>query len=256
MTIPSLASTSLTSRNLPADRYHIGVRLGSIGLWVVILVALYAVVAYVLRLVLGETFGGIYLILLEGRHVRQRHEVLGETFGGIYLIPIIVALFLSQPVSRWAEGLLMQRWPSGRAVRLEDGALTLVEKSGPVRFDLSSGKANFWRWHFVVKNRRSGRVSNGDQVCALRLVQGEAVVSLYAFVNKKNVEALFARYPFFELQRATDPEKRPLGGREAVFFAAEQTRWESGAELDPADFEALLNHLAAYLPEFKSNTSS
>jgi hypothetical protein len=232
MTIPSLASTSLTSRNLPADRYHIGVRLGSIGLWVVILVALYAVFAYVLRL------------------------VLGETFGGIYLIPIIVALFLSQPVSRWAEGLLMQRWPSGRAVRLEDGALTLVEKSGPVRFDLSSGKANFWRWHFVVKNRRSGRVSNGDQVCALRLVQGEAVVSLYAFVNKKNVEALFARYPFFELQRATDPEKRPLGGREAVFFAAEQTRWESGAELDPADFEALLNHLAAYLPEFKSNTSS
>jgi hypothetical protein len=39
-------------------------------------------------------------------------------------------------------------------------------------------------------------------------------------------------------------------------MAAEHARWESGAELDPADFEAVVGHLGAYLPDFPRSTQS
>ena len=39
-------------------------------------------------------------------------------------------------------------------------------------------------------------------------------------------------------------------------MAAEHTRWEEGAELEPADFEALITHLAANLPDFARSAQS
>ncbi len=220
------------TRELPADPYHGGVRFGALMFWFFITAALYMSLAYLAGLIFPDLGVGWALIA-----------------AGV--------LIVSQPLARWGERQLIRRWPSGRAVRLASGALEMREKADATRFDLAAERVNFWRWYFVVKGRRGGgRVSNGDHVCALRLVQGERVTSLYAFVPKANAEALLARYAFYNLQRPTAQTKAQLGGRDAVYLAAEQARWELGAELTPDDFSAALDHLAAHLPDFKSAPSS
>ncbi|MBI4769020.1 MAG: hypothetical protein HY784_01050 [Chloroflexi bacterium] len=167
------------------------------------------------------------------------------------------AVFLAQPLAYLGEKKLVALWPSGRALELEAGALSLREKSGTVRVDLSpAGKVNFWRWRFVVRGRQGGRVPNGHHCFAIHLVQNDASFSLYAFLSPKQADALAARYAFYELRRATEAGKRTLSGREAVYVAAKKKRWEAGAELDPADFETLLAHLAAHVAEFAATSAS
>jgi hypothetical protein len=177
---------------------------------------------------------------------------------GAWLPLLLGALLLSQPLARAAERQLVRIWPSGRAIALDSGTLILREKSAAYQFDLNGGAVNYWRWYFKVTNRRSGRVSNGDLVCALRLVQGEREANLYAFIPKKQADSFLARYTFYELKplSETTKGKMTLGGHDAVYRAAEKSRWELGAELEPLDFDAVLNHLAAHLPNFKTNSSS
>ncbi|MGH2521117.1 MAG: hypothetical protein ACRDH2_01325 [Anaerolineales bacterium] len=220
---------------LPADRFHPGVRLGALLVWFAAFGLVYFLSREILILFLGQVSGIGVLILLG------------------------LALFVSQPLARWGEHQLVKLWPSGRAVELEPGRLTLREKSGLVHLDVSPAiKVNYWRWRFEVRGRRGGHVPNGHHCFAIRLVQGEKVIGLYSFLSPQQAQTVLARYPFYELHRPSEKgaPRLPLGGRDAVYLAAENARWESGAELDPADFEALLDHLNAHLPEFASGTSS
>lgn len=235
MAISSITTTTEPGpRRLPADPFHAKVRLSALGLWFVIVGLLYWV----------------------GHVIWQ--EVFDPNATGAWLPLLLGAMLLSQPLARVAERQLVRVWPSGRAVILDSGTLTLQEKSGSQRFDLNGGAVNYWRWYFKVANRRSGRVSNGDVVCALRLVQGEQEATLYAFIAKKQAEAFVARYTCYELKplSATTKGKTTLGGHDAIYRAAEKARWESGAELDPVDFDAALTHIAAHLPNFTTNSSS
>lgn len=234
MTYPSLTTTEPGPRHLPADRFHSKVRLGALGLWLVIVGLLYGLGYVIWQVFIDPSATGAWFPLLLG------------------------ALLLSQPLARVAEQQLMRIWPSGRAVSLDAGTLIMREKSGLQPFDLNGGAVNYWRWYFKVVNRRSGRVSNGDLVCALRLVQGEREANLYAFIPKKQADSFLTRYSFYELKPLSETTKGKmiLGGHDAVYRAAERTRWELGAELDPLDFEATLAHLAMHLPNFKTNASS
>ena len=212
-------------RSLRADRFHTGVRLAAMILWFVTIV----VVFYVLRLLAQVVLGAVTGI-------------------GIVLL-IVLAVLLAQPLAWWVEQQLITRWPSGRAVQLEPGALHWRDRGPAARIDLGQ-MVNFWRWRFAVRRRRGGRVPSGHTCFAIRLAQGDHDFSLYSFFPPASAEALGARYAFYELRRANDETKIALGGRDAIYLAAEHSRWDTGAELDPADFEALLAHLAAHLPEF------
>src|SRR5262249_11681385 len=117
-------------------------------------------------------------------------------------------------------------------------------------------KVNYWRWRFNVGKRRRGRVPGNYHCLAVRLVQGDTVVTVYSFLSPAAAEALAARFTFYELRRPNDPAKGTLGGRDAIFMAAEHTRWEEGAELEPGDFETLIGHLATYLPDFPRSSQS
>ena len=216
---------------LPVDRYHTGVRMASLALWFVVIMLFYLIGRILFGLVGGEISGGSLLVLVVG------------------------AIVLAQPVARWGEKQLVARWTSGRSVRLESGAITLREKSGALRIDLRQ-KVNYWRWWFVIRGRRGGRVSSGHYCVAVRLAQNDAAFSVYAFLPPKAAEAFGARYRFYELRGSNDKEKTSLGGRDAVYLAAERARWESGAEVDLADFETLLKHLATAVPEFATMTAS
>jgi hypothetical protein len=234
MALSPLTTTEPGPRHLPADRFHPKVRLGALSLWLVIVGLLYIVGDVIWRVFIDPNATGAWLPLLLG------------------------ALILSQPLARVSERQLMRVLPSGRSISLDSGTLTMREKSVSDQFDLNGGAVNYWRWYFKVINRRSGRVSNGDLVCALRLVQGEREANLYAFIPKKQAESFLARYTFYELKplSETTKGKMTLGGHDAVYRAAEKARWELGAELDPLDFDATLAHLAAHLPNFKVNSSS
>jgi hypothetical protein len=220
-------SMDSAARELPADRFHGGVRLGTLLAWFAAMILAYLV----LRWLAGWLLGGV--------------EGLGS------LLVIVLAVVLAQPLALLAEKLLVARWPSGRALRLEPSALVWRDRSQPLTLELGQ-TLNYWRWRFVIKRRRGGRVPTGHHLFALRLVQGESELNLYTFLPPAAAEALAARYSFYDLRRPSDTERSPLGGREAVFLSAENSRWETGAELQPADFEALLAHLAGRLDEFAS----
>jgi hypothetical protein len=217
-------STS-AERILPADRFHTGVRVASMALWFLTIAVVYLVLRLIVQAVLGPVVG------------------IGT------LLMIVLAVVVAQPLAYLAERQLMQRWPSGRAMTLAPGALVGREPGSEVRLDLHQ-TVNFWRWRFAIKRRRGGRIPAGHQLFALRLVQGDNVVSLYAFLAPAVADALAAKCAFYELRRPSEQGKLALGGRDALFLTAEDARWRAGAELDPADFQALLDHLAAHLPEF------
>lgn len=213
-------------RTLPADRFHTRVRVASMGLWFATIVVVYVVLSLLVPLVLGPVTG-IGTLLLIG-----------------------LAVIVAQPLAYWGERQLMRRWPSGRAMQLEAGALVWREPgAGAVRLDLRQA-VNFWRWRFVIKRRRGGRVPSGHHCLALRLVQGDSVVTVYTFLPPAAAEVLTATTTFYELRRPSEQGKLALGGRDAMYLTAENTRWQSGAELEPADFQALIDHLTAHLPEF------
>jgi hypothetical protein len=221
------ASLSL-GRELPADRFHAGVRLAVLAAWVVSVVTVFVVLRLIINAVAGPVAGVGLLVL------------------------IIVAVAAAQPLAWLSEKALMRRWPSGRAARLAPGRLTWHDKGKTSELDLSQ-KVNYWRWQFEVRQRRSGRVPTGHHCLAVRLVQGENELSLYSFMPPAKAEALAKDYPFYELRRPSDKGKQALGGRDAMFLAAEHTRWETGAELDPDDFAALLAHLDAHLQDFRAS---
>jgi len=219
------------ARDLPADRYHGGVRVAALIIWLVAIVAAYVVLRWLAGLILDEVAG------------------LGT------LLLIVLAVVAAQPLAYLGERQLVKRWPSGKAVRLEPGGVSWRDRASTTEFKLDQ-PLNYWRWRFVVKRRRGGRVPGGHHLLALRLVQGEAEVSVYAFLAPAEADALAARMNFYELRRPSDTGRPGLGGREAVYLAAEEARWASGAELDPADFATLLEHLAARAAVFESSSAN
>lgn len=216
-------------RTLPLDRFHTGVRLATLGWWVTATAAL-----YVLGLMLSSVF-------------------LGEGQGWVWLPWLIVVLLLSQFIGRWGEKQLLQRWPSGRKLELAPGQLTFTDKGQTHTLNFAH-IINYWRWQFVVRNRRAGRVANGSVCCALRLMQDEADFCVYAFLPLNQYKALAERYKFYELRPSNDANPKPgtLGGRDAAFLNAEKLRWDNGAELEPADFDAFLVYLKRQHPEFEA----
>ncbi len=227
-----MTETSLApGRLLPADRFHTGVRVATLAFWLLAMVATYVVLAFIV------------------------HQIFGPLSGLLVLLVAVAAVVAAQPLAWLAERQLLVRWPSGRAAELEPGTVLWHDRGPICRLDLSE-KINYWRWRFAIKRRRSGRIPGNYHCFAIRLLQGDTVVSLYAFLPPAVADALAARYPFYELRRPNDPGKSVLGGRDSIFLAAEHARWDQGAELDPADFEALMGHLAAHLPEFDRSAQS
>ncbi len=221
------------ARPLPADRFHTGVRLAALVLWLLAIAVVYVLLAVVIGLVFGPVSGvGVVIV-------------------------VIAAIILAQPLAWLAEKQLIARWPSGRAVVLEPGAITWRDRGKSQRLDMGP-RLNFWRWRFMVRRRRGGRVPSGHHCFAIRMVQADTVISLYTFLAPAAATALSARMPFYELRRPSEQGKAgpALGGRDAMYLAAEHARWDTGAELDAADFEALLAHLESGIPEFNRSTQS
>jgi hypothetical protein len=224
-------SAPASAQLLRADRFHAGVRVATLVVWVFSIVVAYVVLGLIATPFFGP-IGGLGILLL-----------------------LLAAVIVAQPLAWLAEKQLLAHWPSGRSAQLEPGALIWRDRGPAIRLDLGQ-KVNYWRWRFHVGKRRKGRVPGNSHCFAVRLVQGDTVVAFYTFLAPASADALAARFSFYELRRPSDPSKSPLGGRDAIYMAAEHSRWETGAELEPADFEVLIGHLAAYLPDFPRSAQS
>ena len=231
LVVAATETTASLGRLLRADRYHAGVRLAALAVWFAAIVVAYVVLGLVIAAVLGPASGVGALLI------------------------VVAAIVVAQPLAWLAEKQLLLRWPSGRAAELEPGRLTWRDRGQIARLDLRQ-KVNYWRWHFSVRRRHGGRIPSNYHCFAIRLVQGDAVISLYSFLSPAAGDSLTARYPFYELRRPNEVARPSLGGRDAMFLAAEHSRWETGAELEPADFEALIAHLAANVPDFDRSAQS
>jgi len=209
------------------DRYHSGARLAALGLW-------------------AAALAGVYLVA---------HWLAGLVFGPLtsfsVMVLVVVAFVAAQPVALLAEGWLVRRWPSGRTLRLEDGLVTLNEKSGSARIRLDQPLA-YRRWRFEVRTRRGGHVPKGHHCLALRLAQNDQAVTAYAFLSPAALKDLTARFTFYELRRAKENGQpaSALAGRDQTYLDAENDRWIFGAELDEADFTQLLAGLAPQVAGF------
>jgi hypothetical protein len=207
------------------------VRVATLVVWLLAIVVAYVVLGFIATPILGPLNGTGALLLL------------------------LAAVVAAQPLAWLGEKQLLAHWPSGRSAQLEPGALIWRDRGPATRLDLGQ-KVNYWRWRFSVGKRRKGRIPGNHHCFAVRLVQDDTVLSLYSFLSPASASALAARFPFYELRRPNDPAKSALGGRDAIYLAAEHSRWDDGAEFEPGDFETLVGHLAAYLPDFPRSTQS
>ncbi len=212
---------------LRVDRYHSGLRLAALGLWVAAIAAVY--------------FSGHWLAGL----------LFGPPTSFTLLVLAGLALILAQPVALLAEGWLVRVWPSGRALKVEGSLVTLSERSGLKQIRLDQPAA-FRRWRFEVRTRRGGHVPRGHHCLALRLSQADQTITAYAFFSPTAMRDITTRFPFYELQRAKDAAilAAPPAGRDPAYLEAENDRWIFGAELDDADFDQLLATLAPHLADF------
>jgi hypothetical protein len=227
-----MTAAPVDGRELRADRFHAGVRLAALLGWLGSVVVVFLLLRLAVTLITGRAPAGA-----------------GSVVVGVF------ALGLAWPLAWLIERYSVRAWPSGRAASLLPGRLRWRDGGRVADLDLRD-KVNYWRWRFEVRGRRGGRVPNGYSVMAVRLIQGDTVVSLFAFVPPAAATALAAHYPFYELRRTKDEGKVALGGRDAIYLAAENERWEAGAELTPADFETLIAHLAESIPDFRTTPAS
>jgi len=202
---------------LQVDREHTGFRLGTISIFTAVLVIVFLIAN---GLISSEGFN-----LLAG----------------------IIAFGMAAIVTRLADPVLKQMWPSKRSLQLDaDGArLVLNDKiQAEIRADAT---ANSHYWYFKIPRR--GRMPRGWYVVACALQQDDTYLPVYTFASPAQTEQLKKIKQFAELHSekgkpsAAKAESLRLAGEQRRLRLAEEHRWHDGGELTVADFETFIKRL-------------
>ncbi len=151
-----------------------------------------------------------------------------------------------------AERVLRVVWPSGRWIEVFPDRVTLHERSGEPVSIYTDKWVNVLSWHFVIRQRRVS-VPRGWCCVALRMLQDENLIAPYAFVKPSVAESIPQWHAFEELISRKHAPKRgrehelKLISEQGHLRTAEKDRWNNGAEMQPADFIALVAELDARL---------
>ena len=160
------------------------------------------------------------------------------------VINIILAAVLAYGGAMLIERLLKQRWGSGRFVSLDAQAARLTQK-GDVETQIDAASpVEVLSWRFEVKGR--GRVPKGWWVVACGLAQDDRLLAVYTFMPPKRLEglsqAMSQRFKVLTSDKKKKSKGEPIGvdmrlaGEQRRLRAAEQRRWQEGAEMNNDDF--------------------
>lgn len=202
---------------LQVDREHSGLRLGMVGIFTLILVIVFLIANNVIP---SEGFN-----LLAG----------------------IVAFAAAAIVTRLADPIMKQMWPSKRSLQLDANGARLM-LNDKVQADIrADATANLHYWCFKIPRR--GRMPRGWYVVACALQQDDVYLPVYTFASPAQADQLKKLKQFTELQgdkgkaSAAKAESLRLAGEQRRLRIAEEHRWHDGGELTLADFETFIKHL-------------
>jgi hypothetical protein len=206
-----------STRVYPLDRLHLGVRVLTLAGWLVAWGALTA---------LGLTLAG---------------AALGNVPVWLWLIWIVLSMFLTQWPSRWLEGWLAARWPSGKRLTIDGPRWTVHDKAERHAVDVSTSP-RIQLWRFEIKHDRGASQRKGHVVLALRLSQAGTSFVLYAVAAPEVAAQLQVEHPFFDLRQKPDPAPAAVAQHRS-HLAAEAERYNRGHEMTADDFLAVVRQL-------------
>ncbi len=158
---------------------------------------------------------------------------------GLLLIPGAIGAAIG--AAYVGDRLLKRYWPSGRELLFDERNLVLKNKRQPARVIRLDVRVNLLTWRFVVARR--GRVPKGFLCLSIQVLQDEQEITLYTFYDPKKTDAIkdLDSFTLLASRKMMNDERLSLrvAGEQRRLLQAEDTRWESGAELSPADFLAL-----------------
>lgn len=207
---------------MPIDSEHIGIRT---------LMPLLAIAGLVGGFVLGSIIA----------------PMIDEALSGL-CVSLFMAVIGLLVVTQLGERLIKSHWTSGREVEVDRSQLALVDKRRRDAPQLTlrwHEGVGIYAWYFIVPTRRS-RVPKGWYCTAIRLVQGEQQMILYAFLSPEVAHSLthFTDW-FVHLHNKKEREQMSVtdvraSAEQERFRRLESHRWFDGAELNAADFLAVM----------------
>jgi len=163
------------------------------------------------------------------------------------LLAVLGALVIAAVFTSVVERQLKTRWPSGREVGIQDGAVILAKRGNTLETIDIDGEAQLLQWCFEVKKR--ARVPRGWWMvaAAVRDMVTEETIAVYTLLSPDDYNDLNANNRFIPLKKPDEVESGAmrLAGQQKRLHAAEQVRWNHGAEMKSEDFRAFVEELEA-----------
>jgi hypothetical protein len=194
-----------------------------------------------LRITVVGIFVGVWILVFALANALITSE-------GFNLLAMIIAFIVSGVIARYSEKVLQKRWPSGRAVEINESGVSIMSKGTPQISIRADEVFSILLWRFQTKKR--SRVPKGWFVVACALEQDENYLPVYAFASPQQAETLQLRYRFVTLvgekeanAKDTRQDSLRFAGEQRRLRLAETFRWNSGAEMALPDFERFIDQL-------------
>ncbi|MCB9453402.1 MAG: hypothetical protein H6672_18375 [Anaerolineaceae bacterium] len=174
---------------------------------------------------------------------------------GLSLIALIVSFAVAAIVSRQIESRLQARWPSGRALKIDQSGIALLKKE-TVESEVNAHEPmSILLWRFPIKRRT--RVPKGWFVIGCAVEQDDRYLPVYTFMSPQDTDTLNTtmRVPVLVSEKET---KKAVPGQDSLRLAGEQRRlrqaethrWTNGAEMSNEDFRQYLERLNEQFPQW------
>jgi hypothetical protein len=172
---------------------------------------------------------------------------------GVNFLAIVISFGITALLTQQIERVLKKRWPSGRAVEIDQQHVRIV-KHQQVQHEVdATQQVNVLMWRFPVTRR--ARVPKGWYMIACALEQNDHYVPVYTFMSPDDFDRLDATRHFALLQGKKELEKEGrdnmrLIGEQRRLHVAENIRWMEGAEMDAEDFKKFMMRLQEQYPQW------
>ena len=171
---------------------------------------------------------------------------------GLNIIAIVASFGVTALLTQQLEKALKDRWPSGRALKVENNRIRLVQND-TLNEEIDAGQqVNVLLWRFQISRR--SRVPKGWLMVACALEQDETYIPIYTFMSPDQFDSIAARGQFVMLQSKKERQKQGsdmrLAGEQRRLHTAESARWMSGAEMTADDFLRFVGYLQEQFPQW------